>query len=320
LVITNNLSQASFRLRVQQIIPLLRERGIEMEVQVRPRRVIPRRRLLRRAADYDSVLLQRKLLDPMDARLLRREARQIFYDIDDAVMLEQRPMGAIARWRNQRRFEATADAADHVVAGNEYLADFFRRRGRPVTVLPTVVDPAHYAVKRHDDTRSPRLVWIGSHSTIPYLQRFVPAIEAAAARANGLGLITIADAGLEKVSFPVEHIPWSAETEAAALVRGDIGIAPTPDDPWTRGKCGFKIVQYMAAGLPVIASPVGANAAIVTPECGILADSPEQWTAAIIQLAADAKLRATMGAAGRKRVESQYSLARAVDVWAQLLR
>ncbi len=319
LVITNNLAQASFRLRIAELVPLLRARGFELDVHVRPRQIIARRRLLRTASQYDSVILQRKLLDPMDASLLRQCARKIFYDIDDAVMLEQRPVGAIERWRNRRRFAATADIADHVVAGNEYLADFFRQRGRAVTILPTVVDPAHYQVKQHAETNSPRLVWIGSRSTLPYVEKFLPAIEAAAKRAAGLSLVTIADAGIADAPVPAEHIPWSAETEAASLLRGDIGIAPTPDDPWTRGKCGFKIIQYMAAGLPVIASPVGANAEIVTSNCGILATSSLEWVEAIVQLAGDCAIRAAMGAAGRRRVEEKYSTTRAVEMWAKLL-
>ena len=136
-----------------------------------------------------------------------------------------------------------------------------------------------------------------------------------------LKLITIADRTLENPGFPVEHVPWTYDTEADALARGDIGIAPTPCDRWTLGKCGFKIIQYMAAGLPVIASPVGANAEIVRAgDTGLLATTQAEWVEAIRKLAADANLRAAMGRAGRKRVDREFSLARAVDVWTQLLR
>jgi glycosyltransferase involved in cell wall biosynthesis len=110
------------------------------------------------------------------------------------------------------------------------------------------------------------------------------------------------------------------ETEADALVEGDVGIAPTPDDRWTRGKCGFKIIQYMAAGLPVIASPVGANAQIVRHnETGFLATTTEQWIEAIRQLAADVGLRRQLGRAGREWVEREYAIDRAVQTWADLL-
>jgi glycosyltransferase involved in cell wall biosynthesis len=125
---------------------------------------------------------------------------------------------------------------------------------------------------------------------------------------------------LRDPGFPVEHLPWSQEGEAGALLRGDIGIAPTPCDRWTLGKCGFKIVQYMAAGLPAVASPVGANAEIVREgETGFLADTPQQWADAIERLARDVELRRRMGATARAVAEREYSLTRAADTWAQLL-
>jgi glycosyltransferase involved in cell wall biosynthesis len=320
LVLANNLKQASYRVRIEALIPLLRDRGIDLDVQLRPRNWLARRRLLRSAAAYHAVLLQRKLLDPSDARLLRRSARKIFYDIDDAVMYHNRPVSWLSRWRTSRRFLATVRTIDHVVAGNEYLAEIFRGHGRAVTVLPTVVDPARYKVKSHGPTDAPRLVWIGSRSTLPYVRQFLPALEGAARAVPGLRLVTVADETIDKSSLPVEHIQWSAETEADALVRGDIGIAPTPADRWTLGKCGFKIVQYMAAGLPVVASPVGANADLVrVGETGYLPDKPEEWAEHIVTLAKDAKLREQMGRAGRELVERKYSLEHVADRWAKLL-
>ena len=195
----------------------------------------------------------------------------------------------------------------------------FRERGRAVTVLPTCLDPAHYRVKEHADASPVNLVWIGSKSTLPYVEGHLDALANAALRVP-LRLLVIADRTLENAPFPVEHVPWSRETEADALVRGDIGIAPTPTDRWTLGKCGFKIIQYMAAGLPAVASPVGANAEIVVPnETGLLADTPAEWADAIERLARDVALRKRMGRAARERAHREYSLTRAAEVWAQLL-
>lgn len=319
LVIITNLQQASFRLRIEALRPLLQQRGFDLDVQVRPKQLFARRALLRFAQNFPAVILQRKLLDPADAKLLRRHAKNIFYDIDDAVMFHAHHVGLWSRFRTRRRFEATAKIVDHVVAGNEYLAAMFRRRGRPVTVLPTVVDPQHYQVKSHAPTDAPRLVWIGSRSTLPYLRERLPAIEFAAREVSGLRLMIIADAPLTSDAIPIDHIPWSAATEAAALASADIGLAPTPRDRWTLGKCGFKIVQYMASGLPVIASPVGANEQLVQDDTGILATSPDQWRDAILKLARDGDLRHRMGTIARQRVLDRYSLGRAVDVWVELL-
>jgi glycosyltransferase involved in cell wall biosynthesis len=266
-------------------------------------------------------------------RLLKRAGKPVFFDVDDAVMFDSPSAGWIGRQRMWRRFLATARHVDRVVAGNDYLAEMFLRHGTAAaTILPTVVDPAHYQVKSHGRSdradegggntggNPVRLVWIGSRSTLPYLRRILPAISEAAKTVPGLSLVTIGDKGLGTCPLLVEHIDWSVDGEAAALVRGDIGIAPTPADRWTLGKCGFKIIQYMAAGLPVIASPVGANAQIVGPEqTGLLPATDADWPRAIARLAGDAALRANMGAAGRAKVEREYSLDYAAEVWAGLL-
>ena len=321
LVITNNHHQDSYRESIAALIEPLRRRGFDLDVRVRSRGWSARRALLRSADAYDAVILQRKMLDPSDASLLRRHARQVFFDVDDAVMVHADGAGWFSRLRTSRRFAATTRHVDHVVAGNAHLADVFRKQGaRAATVLPTVVEPSRYLVKPHAATDATRLVWIGSRSTLPYLREIVPALDRAARDVPGLRLITIADATVETTAIPVEHVPWTAEGEAAALVRGDIGIAPTPCDPWTLGKCGFKIVQYMAAGLPVIASPVGANAEIVRDgETGFLPKSLDEWPALIAKLAGDVGLRARTGEAGRRRVESNYSIEHAADEWARLL-
>jgi glycosyltransferase involved in cell wall biosynthesis len=319
LVIANNLRQASFRVRVAALIEPLRRRGFELHVQLRPK-WWGMRRLMRSANGYDSVLLQRKLLDPSHARLLRRHARRIYYDVDDAVMYHSRPVGRIETWRTKRRLAATAAIADVVVAGNENLAELFREHGCNVVVLPTVVDPAQYPLKQHSSTDAPRLVWIGSNSTRPYVDEFMPALERAAKIVTGLRLLIVADETVKGSALPIDFEPWSEQTEGISLAKGDIGIAPTPDNRWTRCKCGFKIVQYMAAGLPTIASPVGVNANLAREgETGLIAATIDDWPRAIERLARDASLRAQMGRRARERVEQELNIERIADAWAQIL-
>ena len=320
LAITTDPAEAPFRLRIAILADLLRDDGYDFDFVPRPATWLGRTRLVATAGRYDAVIVQRKLLDPSQAQLLRRLAPRVFFDLDDAVMVQRRAIGRVSAWRKRQRFLATARAADHVVAGNRHLAEQFAEVGRPVTILPTVVDPNHYIVKRHEATERPTLVWIGSRSTLPYLRQWMPAIEAAAGRVPGLRLLTIANESVSSDVLPVDHVPWSVEAEAAALARGDIGLAPTPVDPWALGKCGFKIVQYMATGLPAVASPVGLNAEIVSAgRTGLLPDTIEQWADAIVRLASDADLRSRMGAAGRADVVSDYSLERARAVWLGLL-
>lgn len=322
LAIASNLSQASARLRVVALAGPLRERGFELDVRACPRAWSARRGLLRSAADYQAVVLHRKLLDPWNWRVLRRHARRVIFDVDDAVRFHPDWVGPYSRVRTAMRFAATARNVSHVVAGNAYLADMFDDggSGSAKTVIPTTIDAGRYRVKRHAATAAPRLVWIGSRSTIGYLRRFMPAIERAARRVPGLRLLTIADESVRSSVLPVEHVPWSLAAESEALCRGDIGVAPTPTDRWTLGKCGFKILQYMASGLPVIASPVGANASLVRPgETGLLPARDEDWPDAIAALAHDVELRARMGLAGRKIVERDFRIDDAADTWAELL-
>ncbi len=370
LAITSGMQQAAARLRMGELVSPLRERGIELQIAAWGKNLVERRALIRSAAQFDAVILQRRLLDPGNARALRRHAKKIYFDVDDAVMFHAGQVGWWSRWRTDRRFAATCRVVDHVVAGNEYLADIFRDKGCVASVQPTVVDPLHYRVKVHgqpaaqpsapaiaarestdavevmiaestatsERAESPaatsradttagltppaevRLVWIGSHSTIGYLDSIRPALAAAIKIVPGLRLTIIADQTMVDAPVPVDFVPWTEAGEAEALAAADIGIAPTPEDRWTLGKCGFKIVQYMAAGLPVIASPVGANAAIVRDgETGFLATTPDEWTTRIIELCGDITTRAKFGAMGRRDVWSIYNTARAADFWARLL-
>jgi glycosyltransferase involved in cell wall biosynthesis len=320
LAITSNLEQASSRLRIAALAPLLREHGFDLDVRACPKSWAPRRELLRSASGYDAVILQRKLLDPWNWRVLRRHAQRVLFDVDDAVRFHPQRAGLYSILRTAMRFAATTRNVDRVVAGNPYLADMFRARGCEVSILPTAIDAELYQIKQHAPTPSPQLVWIGSRSTLPYLQQFMPTLERAVQRVNGLRLLVIADRTVTSRRIPVDHVPWSAHREASALVQGDIGIAPTPLDRWTLGKCGFKILQYMAAGLPVIASPVGANASLVRPdETGFAPEHADAWCDAIAKLAADCELRQRMGHAGRRLVKTRYRVEDAARTWADLL-
>ena len=321
LAITSGIQQAAARLRIADLILPLRDRGIDVEMTTWGKSPLARAKLLRSAKEFDAVILQRRLLDFWNARALRRRAKRIVFDVDDAIMYHAGRVGLVSRIRTDIRFKTTCRILDHVVAGNAYLAEKFAERGCQTSIQPTVVDPLHYQVKLHQPTDTPRLVWIGSRSTLPYLQTIAGGLAAAVAKSPGLRLTVIADRTWADAPLPVDFVQWTEKEEAAALAAGDIGIAPTPSDRWTLGKCGFKIIQYMAAGLPVVASPVGANAVIVRDGLtGFLPTNDEQWADAIVSLAGDVTLRATMGAMARRDVWSIYNVSRAADHWARVLQ
>jgi glycosyltransferase involved in cell wall biosynthesis len=216
-------------------------------------------------------------------------------------------------WR-MLRFWATLYASDAVIAGNAYLAE---RAGslveaERVTVIPTCIDPSRYRPARHERTGGEvRLVWIGQRSTLNSMAFLQEHLAAAAARLPGLQLRVICDSLPRLEGIRVVGRPWSSETEAVELADADIGITWLPDDAWSRGKCGLRPLQFMSAGLPVVANPVGMNAEMVlSGQNGFLAGTPQEWADAIVRLASDPAQRQRMGCEGRKLVEERYQARR----------
>ncbi len=269
----------------------------------------------------DAVILQRKLLPAWQLALLRRQARRLVFDFDDAVFLRDSyaPKGPHCP-RRRRRFAATVRADDAVVTGNRWLADRARAAGAAglVHVIPSCVEPSAYPRAKHG--ADVRLVWVGSSSTLRGLERVRDILDAIGAAVPSVRLKLVGDRFPAFGRLPVEPCPWSEATEAAAIAAAEIGISWVPDDDWSRGKCGVKVLQYMAAGLPVVANPVGVQAELVRHgETGLLATTPAEWADAVRRLAADPDLRRRMGALGRWRVEGEYSVAAGGRRWRQLL-
>lgn len=296
LILSNNISRASFRQRVDQFVPRLERGGIDCSVQQLPKPFWARRRIFQQAKDFDGVLLHKKTLTHFDARTLRRQAQVLIYDFDDAIMYSaRRPEKA---WSSHfSRFRQTVGMMDMVIAGNHYLAELAQRFNDNVQVLPTGMDTQAFDLpdKRPDDGKV-RLVWIGSKSTLTYLKQLGPVLEQLGRQHPHLVLRIICDAFPNLTEIEVEERIWSLDTQAADLAACDIGLAPLPDNRFTRGKCGFKILQYAAAGLPTVGSPVGVNVDFVgAPQHGLTATTPEQWTEALTHLISDPGLRGDMG-------------------------
>lgn len=308
-------SHVCCRYRVAALRPLLAEAGYSLSLRALPRSLLARLNLFRSLRSADAVILQRRLLPAFELALLRRWAKKLVFDFDDAVWLRDSysPKG-FASPKRARRFRATMHAAEVVFAGNAYLADEAQaQRAKQVVVVPTCVDPATYPLADHTSA-SVRLVWVGSSSTLQGLERFRDVLETIGRDVPGVRLKLICDRFLELRHLPVDAVPWSEATEAAELADAEIGIGWMPDDPWSRGKCGLKILQYQAAGLPVIANPVGVQADFVR-ETGFLATTPEEWVAAVRRLAHDAELRRQLGARGRQQVEERYSVGVSARLW-----
>ena len=214
-----------------------------------------------------------------------------------------------------------------MIAGNAFLAAHAARwaGANRVHVIPTCVDPAAYPAGDggHKGRRSPggvQLAWVGSSSTLRGLEAIRPTLEEIGRRVPGTQLKIICDRFLHFDALPVVERPWDAAAEAGEIAAADVGISWVPDDDWSRGKCGLKVLQYMAAGLPVVANSVGVHAEMVRHgETGFLADTAEEWVEAVGRLARDPELRRRMGAAGRRLLEERYGVARGAGRWLALV-
>ena len=231
-------------------------------------------------------------------------------DYDDAIFHRyDHHKIAVVRWVLGRKIDTVMRKAGSVVAGNEYLAARARRaKAAHIVEIPSVVDLTTYLVHSRRAANLITVGWIGSPSTSKHLLSFIDVIETAA-RQYPLRFVAVGADPRTILSNEVEVVPWSKESEVSMIQEFDIGIMPLPDLPWERGKCGYKLIQCMACGVPVIASPVGVNSRIVAHGVnGYLCSSTEEWLLAFEMLSNDANLRARLGAAARATIEHTYSL------------
>jgi glycosyltransferase involved in cell wall biosynthesis len=278
---------------------------------------------LRRRMKYDVIWLEKEALPwlPTWMEIARLEGIPYVVDYDDAWF--HRYEGHWLRPLLGHKIDAVMRVAHTVVAGNDYLARRARQAGaRHVEIVPTAIDLERYcdlpAAPVSDDAT---IGWIGIPLNAHYLTILEPALRAVAADARIKLHVVGAPVPPELAGVPAESFPWSEDSEIARIAAFDIGIMPLHDTPWERGKCAYKLLQVMAAGKPVIASPVGANAQVVRHGVnGFLADTSDEWAEALRTLAADPGLRRRMGAEARRTVEDHYSTALVAPRLAAILK
>jgi glycosyltransferase involved in cell wall biosynthesis len=310
----------SSKRRVLDSVPFLEGRGHTVSVREFPGGVAGRVGLLAELGRHDLIVVQKKLLRPLQLSLMKALNRRILFDLDDAVMFHEIERNEPLSGRFFSRFVGMAKSCRGVIAGNGYLAEFARAaRARPgvddtgVVVLPTPVDTSLLPA-RSPSRRSDRIVigWIGTRGNLGHLERIGGSLRTLCERHGGkteVVLKVVSDGRPDLPGVVMEYKPWSAEDEVADLQSFDIGVMPLSDDLWTRGKGGFKLLQYMAAGAAAVASPVGINQEIVRHgENGLLARNEAQWERGLETLITDRALRERLGKAARETVEQDYSL------------
>lgn len=336
---------ASSRLRFYQYLPLLESQLIHVETAalLDDRYItnlnsghstdwasivgsyLTRVRRLARSRQFDLVWVEAEVfpwLPDWGELWLAWEGIPYVVDYDDAAFHRyDLHSTAAVRWLLGHKIDRVMKRAALVVAGNSYLADRARQAGSAhIEILPTVVDLDRYAVSASHRSSEFVIGWIGSQSTTRYL---LPLREvwrqALTWDRTCLRLVGASALDLPGVSADIRD--WSESSEVQSVQSFSVGIMPLQDDPWTRGKCGYKLIQYMACGLPVVASPVGVNQEIVEHGVsGYLANSEVEWLSALSQLRSQPELCEEFGRASRKRVESAYSLEVTAQRLADLLK
>ncbi|WP_417910627.1 glycosyltransferase family 4 protein [Candidatus Electronema sp. PJ] len=333
---------ASTRYRLEQYKTGLAEYGIDLHLQyllgdeyLRRRvmgttRYLPFGALLQSGSERIALLLRQQhfagaivyaelfpFLPGWLERLLL--SKPYLYDFDDAFYLKYRQgKWAILQPLLANKFDTLMAGAAAVTAGSGILADYARTRNRNTFLLPTVVDTERYRSIPRTDNQTFTVGWIGSPTTAPYLAQLSSPLTILGKEAP-LRLVVVGGKAPAIPGIIVEEIPWSAQTEITLINSFDVGIMPLTNDAWAKGKCAFKLIQYLACGIPAVASRVGGNLDVLTSDCGMLVDTLDEWVEALRFFRDKQESRLAMGQAGRARVEQHYSLHRNIPILAEII-
>jgi glycosyltransferase involved in cell wall biosynthesis len=270
--------------------------------------------LLPKLKQYDFIFIQREAA-PIGPPILewfiaKRFKQKIIFDFDDAIWIPQQTNPLLAAMKCYWKVKYIIRWSYKVAAGNEYLAAYARQFNPNTLVLPTVVDTVlqHNQQKVHSDKAQPVVGWTGSHSTLKYLENLMPVLEKIHHQ-NPFQLLVIADRSPARPFPNMQFLPWKAATEIEDLLRMDIGIMPLEEDEWSEGKCGFKAIQYLALGIPAVASAIGVNKLIIQHGySGMLCNNEEDWVASLSAYLLSPSLREETAKKGRQTIEKHYSI------------
>lgn len=320
---------ASHRVRLSQYQAGLLEHGIDLQVQSLLDDVYVRRRfegksistlaLLRcffkrflslvRDKEWDVFIIHCELFPMLPARLERYLVHKPYiYDFDDAFYLRYRTgKFKLLRPILGDKFDHVISSANAVTAGSEFLAKYAENFNTNTFVLPSVVNTDIYKYRKKDDGTFFTIGWIGSPSTAPYLTELIDPLSKLGSIIN-LRLVVVGGKAPQIHNVEVLELQWDSTTETDIISSFDVGVMPLPNTEWAKGKCAYKIVQYMACGVAVVASKVGANLDVLNESCGYLVTDSSGWYASLLELYENRELRHEKGQAALTRARSFYSL------------
>jgi len=324
--LTGGMKTAAARFRVRQYIPLLQKHNIYVTEHIpywgescglpSPFKAAARIPGVLRSRKADIVWVNRDLVQGYETfeRCLKHPR---IMDVDDAIW-NSWPLGKICQPHIARGMDA-------IVAGNDYLANYYSQHCKDIYVLPTAIDTERFTPKAADGKSETFVIgWTGLACNYPYLRRVEPALRQFFDKHRDAELLILSNRPYESERLAtdrIRYVPWTPDNEALTLHRMSVGIMPLPDDLWTRGKCSFKMLQYMASALPVVASPVGMNKQVFEKgDCGFPAATQEDWYDAMETLYQTPSLAAEKGKIGRTIVEKDYTAEKIASQWVDIFR
>ncbi len=326
LILLKSEKTPSSRIRFRELAGPLRERGVKACIEFLPEGLLARHRLFRRAAEYPVTVLQKRLLSAPAFLVLRHHARCLGFDFDDAIYCRNASPNpdpdAYRSATRERKFARTVRGVDFVIAANRTLAERVRTTSpeKPLSVIPSPVDAAAAPKTDYALAPVPVLGWVGTRSTLRYLEYLGPALRELRAR-RPFVVRVVADAAPDLPGLEVEFVRWRLDRQEEEMRAFDIGLMPLSADPFATGKAAYKLLQYLALGVPAVASAVGMNREVAgeSEDCGLLAATPAEFAGQCGRLLDDEPLRRRLGEQGRALVAARYSRERVADVLAAAL-
>ena len=285
-----------------------------------------RKKDLRKTNDFEIVFIFREALLTASTYFEKQFAKtkaKVVFDFDDAIWLPNVSSGnkTLQVLKNPTKTDDIVACADMVFAGNSYLAQYASKFCSKVKVIPTTIDTSYHIRKKSNDSNRICIGWTGTETTRKYLDGILPVfLQLAEKYGDKIYFKVICDQPWKVNGIDLKNEKWRKENEIEQLEEIDIGIMPLTDDQWSRGKCGFKGLQYMAMESATVMSPVGVNTEIVKHgENGYLAESNADWIEHLSNLIENKELRLQIGKAGRETVEKRYSVNANKDLYLRYL-
>ena len=299
----------SSRIRIFNLLPEVQKEGIYTYAVRYPKKIFEKIRLLKKIKQFDIIYLQKKLPSPPEVKILRRYAKKLIFDFDDAIYYRHDTREVLESKSRYLKFKYIIQNVDLVVAGNRILSDFASQFNKNVGVIPSAVETYNVPIKDYAAVDNNIIIgWVGGKGNLHHLKMLFPIFQKLSLDYR-IQVNILCNASIEIPSVKIKCIPWRLETQAQEIALFDIGVMPLPNNKWTQGKCGYKALQYMAAAVPPVVSDVGSNRDILehTKE-GFLVPSIDGFYDAIKALIDDKDKRKEMGLNARKKIEKFFSV------------